>query len=168
MVRKLLFLVLPLLLAASTAHAAGDLSDEDILALAGPRTCEFGQFPDQAPREISIPLIVLDPGILYEYCFKLPRAKKGDIGSKLTNGYVRLTSANRANTSCGTATVYMIRPNRKPLGMKFGSQPRAYAQVDVVQHDMQLRYTPGVWRVLIKGESGFDDHCNRYKVDVTW
>jgi hypothetical protein len=168
MVRKLLFLALALLLATSTAHAAGELSDEDILALAGPRTCEFGQFPDQAPREISIPLIVLDPGIVYEYCFKLPKRKKSDIGSSLSNGYVNLATANRANTSCGTATVYMIRPNRKPLGMKMGSQPRAYAQVDTVQHNMLLRYTPGVWRVLIKGESGFEDKCNRYKVDVTW
>ena len=168
MVRKLLFLTLALLLASSTAHAAGELPDEDILALAGPRTCEFGQFPDQAPREISIPLIALDPGSTYEYCFKLPKRKKADIGTKVTNGYVNLSTANLANTSCGTATVYLIRPNRKPLGMPLGSQPRAYAQVDVVQHNMNLRYTPGTWRVIIKGESGFDDHCNRYKVDVTW
>lgn len=168
MVRKLLFLALALLLPSYAAHAAGDLTDAEILALAGPKTCEFGQFPDQAPREISIPLIVLDPGITYEYCFKLPKRRKSDIGTKLSNGFINLTTANLANTSCGTASIYLIRPDRKPLGASNASTPRAYAQLGAVQHFMFMRYTPGVWRVLIKGETGFEDKCNKYKVDVTW
>lgn len=169
MVRKLLLLALAPLLVASTAHAAGDLTDAEILAIAGPKTCEFGQFPDQAPGEISIPLINLEPGITYEYCFKLPKAPRAAVGS-LINGFVELRTANLANASCGTATVYLIRPDRKPLGPFYTqlNSPRAYASLGQVSPNGLLRYTPGVWRVLIKGNTGFDDHCSRYKVDVTW
>lgn len=169
MVRKLLFPALALLLAASAAHAAGDLSDAEILALAGPKTCEFGAFPDQAPGEISIPLINLEAGITYEYCFKLPRAPRTAVGA-LINGFVFFNSANLANASCGTASIYVIRPDRKPLGPFYtqANTPRGYASVGAVQPSGVLRYTPGVWRVLIKGETGFDDKCTKYKVDVTW
>ena len=169
MVRKLLLLALAPLLVASTAHGFGDLTDAEILALAGPKTCEFGEFPDQSPNELTIPLINLEPGIIYEYCFKLPKAPRTAVGG-LINGFVFLTTANLANTSCGTASVYLIRPNRKPLGPGFTkfNTPRAYASTNSVQPGAVLRYTPGVWRVLIRGESGFDDKCTRYRVDVTY
>ena len=169
MIRKLLCLALAPLLAASAAHAAGDLTDAEILALAGPQTCEFGEFPDQAPNEISIPLINLEPGITYEYCFKLPKAPRAAAGA-LINGFVVLGTANLGNSSCGTATVYMIRPDRKPLGPFYtkANTPRAYASVGQVSPNGLLRYTPGLWRVLIRAESGFEDECTKYKVDVTW
>ncbi|MBM4246714.1 MAG: hypothetical protein FJ148_23455 [Deltaproteobacteria bacterium] len=170
MVRKLLLLALAPLLVASAAHAAGDLTDAEILALAGPKTCEFGQFPDQAANEISIPLINLEPGITYEYCFKLPKAPRAAVGA-LINGFIELRTANLANSSCGTASIYVIRPNRKPLGPFFtkANTPRAYASIDQVSPTGGLlRYTPGTWRVLIRGESGFEDKCTRYRVDVTW
>lgn len=167
MVRKLMLLALALLLAPNPARAAGDLSDAEILAFAGPKTCEFGEFPDQAPRALSIPLITLEPGITYEYCFRLPRLNPSDIPSK-TNGWVTLSTANLANTSCGTASVYLIRPKRKPLAVPRSSVPRAYATLATPQHVMVMRYTPGVWRVLLRGDTGFDDKCTKYQVDVTW
>ena len=169
MVRKLLLLALAPLLVASAAHAANDLPDDEILALAGPKTCEFGEFPDQAPNEISIPLIDLEPGITYEYFFKLPKAPRTAVGG-LINGFVEFKTANLSNASCGTASLYVIRPNRKPLGPFFTklNTPRAWATVDSVGPSGVLRYTPGTWRVLIRGESGFDDDCTDYKVDVTW
>jgi hypothetical protein len=169
MVRKLLRLALAPLLVASAAHAAGDLTDAEILALAGPKTCEFGEFPDQAPNEISIPLIDLEPGITYEYCFKLPRAPRTDVGA-LINGFVAFGGANLSNASCGTASIFVIRPDRKPLGPFYTklNTPRAYASTNAVQPSGVLRYTPGTWRVLIRGESGFDDDCTDYKFDVTW
>jgi hypothetical protein len=167
MFRKLLLLALVPLLAAQVAHAAGDMTDEEILAFAGPKTCEFGQFPDQAPRALAIPIIPLDPNITYEYCFRLPRLRKKDIPSK-TSGFVELFTTNISNGTCGTASVYVIRPDRKPLGAPRATTPRAYAAIDTVQHNIIMRYTPGVWRVLIRGESGFEDNCTRYRVDVGW
>lgn len=166
MVRKLLLLLLAPLLVASAARAAGDLTDAEILALAGPKTCEFGPFPDQAPNEIAIPIINLEPGITYEYCFKLPKAPRAAIGA-LINGFVFFNTANLLNSSCGTASVYMIRPNRKPLGMPKATTPRAWAST-AWQPAGVLRYTPGVWRLLIRGETGFDDNCTKYKVAVSW
>lgn len=167
MIRKLLLLSFVPLLAAHAAYAAGDLTDQEILALAGPKTCEFGEFPDQAPNEIAIPLIDLEPGSTYEYCFKLPRLPRSAEGTFI-NGFVFFSATNLTNTSCGTATVYLIRPDRKPLGMPKATTPRAWASVGAVQPGGVLRYTPGTWRVVIRGESGFEDDCTDYRVDVIW
>jgi len=167
MVRKLLLLALFPLLAANAAHALGDLTDAEILALAGPKTCEFGEFPDQDPNALAIPLIDLEPGITYEYCFKLPKLPRAAAGT-LINGFVFFSTTNLSNSSCGTATVYMIRPDRKPLGQPKATTPRAWASVGAVQPGGVLRYTPGTWRVLIRGESGFEDDCTDYRVDVTY
>lgn len=167
MVRNLLFLALASLLAASAARADGDLSDAEILALAGPKTCEFGEFPDQSPNEVSIPLINLEPGLTYEYCFRLPKVPRSSIGS-FVNGLVFLKSVNLSNATCGTASVYVIRPDRKPLSWPKATTPRAYASVNAVQPGGVLVYTPGVWRVLIHGESGFEDDCTKYKITMNW
>jgi hypothetical protein len=161
-----LLVLLASLLAPTFAFAsADDPTDEEVMAMAGPRTCEFGGFTDIMPRQIDIPLVVLDPNILYEYCFKLPRLRKSDLGGpKVGNGFVVLQTANLGNTSCGTASVYMIRPNRKSI---FGANavfPRTSASVNTVQPSGILPYTPGKWRVLIRYETG----CNKYRIDVTW
>ena len=66
------------------------------------------------PRQLSIPIVTLDPNITYEYCFRLPRLRKKDLGTK-TNGLVQFQTANLGNTNCGTVTTYFIRPARKPL-----------------------------------------------------
>lgn len=164
MFRKLLAFALLLPTLVSPAYAAGDLSDEDVFALVGEKkTCSDGGFTDIFTREIGIPIVTLDPNKLYEYCFKLPKLKKKDLGTK-TNGLVFLQTANLGNTSCGTATTFLIRPPRKPLlGPKDGS-PRTYATIEATQPGGVLFYAPGWWRVLIKYESG----CNKYALKVRW
>jgi hypothetical protein len=164
MFRKLLALTLLLPVLTTPALGAGDLSDEDVFELVGSeRTCSDGGFTDVAPREVGIPIVALDPNHLYEYCFKLPKLKKKDLGVR-TSGLVQLKTANLGNTSCGTATAFLIRPDRKPLiGAKNGS-PRTYASIESNQPAGVLFYTPGWWRVLIK----YEDGCNKYAVKVTW
>jgi hypothetical protein len=134
-----------------------------VFALVGPKTCADGGFTDQFYRQLSIPIVTLDPNKLYEYCFKLPRLKKKDLGVK-TSGLVQLQTANLGNTSCGTASAFLIRPPRKPmLGTKL-SAARTYASVNSSQPAAVLFYTPGMWRVLIRHETG----CNQYTLNVLW
>ena len=153
------------LVAAGSAYASpSDPTTQEVLDLAGPKTCAFGGFTDIMPRQIDIPIVTLDPGILYEYCFKLKRVKKKDLGSK-TSGFVQLQTANLANTSCGTASVYMIRPKRKSIFGKNFPASRTSASVDQVQPAGILPYTPGTWRVLLKYEGG---DCRKYSITVSW
>src|SRR5262249_28312100 len=104
-----------------------------------------------------------DPNILYEYCFRLPKLKITDLGTK-TNGFVNLKLTNLANTSCGTASAYFIRPKRKSIFGKNVVFPRTYASVNSVEPGGILAYTSGVWRVLVHYETG----CNKYRIDVNW
>lgn len=162
MIRKLL--VVALVLSATSAFASpSDPTDAEVLALAGPRTCQDGGFTDIMPRQIDIPILQLDPNILYEYCFKLPRLNKSDLGSK-TSGFVNLKLTNLANTSCGTASAYLIRPNRKSIFGKNVAVRRTAASVGAVEPGAVLFYTPGKWRVLVHYETG----CNKYRMDVNW
>ena len=164
MFHKLLAVALLLPVFASPALAGGDLSDEDVFALVGSeKTCSDGGFTDVRTRELGIPIVALDPNKLYEYCFKLPRLRKRDLGEK-TNGLVIFQTANLGNTSCGTATTFLIRPDRKPLLGPKGGSPRTYASIQSTQPAGVLYYTPGWWRVLIKYEEG----CNKYSLTVRW
>ena len=139
MIRKLL--VFALVLSATSAFAsASDPTTQEVLDLAGPRTCKDGNFTDVFPRQQDIPIVTLDPNILYEYCFRLPKLKKTDLGHK-TNGFVNLKFTNLANTSCGTASAYFIRPNRKSIFGKNYVAPRTYASVNAVEPGGILAYT---------------------------
>jgi hypothetical protein len=165
--RKLLVcaLVLATSLSATSAFAsASDPTDAEVLALAGPKTCQDGGFTDVMPQQLDIPIVTLDPNIMYEYCFRLPRLRKSDIGTKTVNGFVTFSTANLGNTSCGTATTYLIRPDRKPLFGRNYPAPRTSASVNSVQPGGVLVYTPGTWRVLIHYETG----CNKYELIVRW
>lgn len=154
-----------LLLAGAVLAPPTFADDAEVLALAGPRTCSYGGFYDILPHQVDIPIVALDPGFTQEYCFHLKRARKKDIGTKVTNGFVTLQTANLSKTSCGTATVYMIRPNRKSIFGKSYPAPRTSASVNQVQPAGILAYTPGTWRVLISYASG---DCNKYSLTVTW
>lgn len=163
--RQLLTFALAVALATATpspAHA-NDLSQAEVLEIAGPMSCEFGTFTDKTDRLISIPIVTLDPDILYEYCFKLPKLPKRQLGIK-TSGLVQIQTANLGNTSCGTANLFVVKPKRKSIFGKNDRSPRTYASVDAVQPAAVLTYTPGVWRVLMSFNSG----CNKYSISASW
>jgi len=150
------------LLSAPTARAS-DMTDEEVLALAGPRTCKDGYFPYAEEREVSIPVFTMDPGILYEFCFKLKKIKRKHLGVK-TSGLVQLQTANLGNTSCGTMSAFLIKPKRRSIFGPSDTSPRTYANLNATQPAGVLTYTPGVWRALFRYESG----CNKYSVVVSW
>ena len=77
---------------------------------------------------------------------------------------VNLKLTNLANTSCGTASAYLIRPNRKSIWGASFPAARTYASVNTVEPGGILAYTPGRWRVLVHYETG----CNKYRIDVNW
>jgi hypothetical protein len=163
--RTLLAVALLLLVAPALAHAdASNPTTQEVLDLAGPQTCAYGGFTDIMPRQVDIPIIDLDPGILEEYCFHLPRLRKRQLGVK-TNGFVQFQTANLGNSSCGTASLYVIRPDRKSIfGLSYPA-PRTAANVNQVQPAAILPYTAGTWRVLIEYASG---DCRKYSLTATW
>jgi hypothetical protein len=160
---RTLLVALSLLLLCAPAARASDMTDAEVLELAGPRTCKDGYFPYIDEREATIPIFTMDPGILYEFCFKLKKIRKKQLGVK-TNGLVQLQTANLGNTSCGTMSAFMIKPNRKSIFGPGDTSPRTYANLDASQPAGVLTYTPGIWRVLFRYESG----CNKYSVVAYW
>lgn len=153
-----------LILAAAIAMPAGAsaMTDAEVLAFAGKRTCKDGFFPYGDSRQVNIPILTLDPGVLYEFCIKLPKIRRKHLGI-LTTGLVELHTANLGNAACGTMSAWMIKTRRKSI-FKNDMSPRTYTSLSQVAPNAVLTYAPGIWRVLFRYEEG----CNRYFVSVKW
>jgi len=145
------------------ASARADMTDAEVLAMAGPRTCKDGPFPYKYDGIVEIPIFTLDPNILYEFCFKLPRIPKSQLG-QATNGIVQLNTVNLGDSSCGTIDAFMIKPKRKSIFGSMDQSRRTSVNLNSSQPGGALTYTPGVWRVLFRYVEG----CNKYKVAVSW
>jgi hypothetical protein len=58
MFRTLLAIAVLLMIASATVASACDpLTDAEVLALAGPKTCSYGGFFDVLPRQVDIPIV---------------------------------------------------------------------------------------------------------------
>ncbi len=166
---KLLVVLILLVFGATTARAS-EMTDAEVLALAGPRTCRDGYFPyiDEPGRSVNIPVFTLDPGILYEFCFKLKKAKPKHVGRRVSNGFVTLHTANLSDATCGTISAFLIRPNKRTIFGPKKASPRTSASLNQAQPVGILQYSGGVWRALFRLESGLEEKCNKYSVIVSW